>query len=48
MKTWCELIVTLEYPFAARHELSELREACRPYLDTSFAKEWCLTQLEIP
>ena len=48
MKTWCELIATLAYPFAARHELSKLREACRPYLHTSFAKEECLTQLEIP
>ena len=48
MMTRCEPIATLAYPIAARHGLSELREACRSYLHTSFAKEGCLTQLEIP
>ena len=48
MKTWCESFVTLAYPFAARHEKFELREACWPCLHTSFAQDGCLTQLEIP
>ena len=46
--TWCEPIAALAYPAAARHKLFWLREACRSYLYTSFAKDGCLTQLEIP